>query len=74
MRDAPATTPTPPLWISSAEAAALLNICTSTFSAWIRDGKIDVRRLSTKYHRLDVERIAANGFATATEPEVAANG
>lgn len=55
----------PPLWISSTEAASILNICTSTYSAWIRDGKIKVRRLSTKYHRLDVELIAANGFAAA---------
>lgn len=63
MRQAPATTPPPPLWISSAEAAALLNICTSTFLAWVRDGKVSPRRLSTKYHRRDVERIAAEGFS-----------
>tara|TARA_R110002020_G_scaffold18350_3_gene64161 strand:- start:1198 stop:1407 length:210 start_codon:yes stop_codon:yes gene_type:complete len=48
-------------WIDGNSAAAILGVASATLRKWVRDGKIRPRRFSTKYSRMDIERIRKDG-------------
>lgn len=48
-------------WIDGNNAARILGVTSATLRNWIRNGKIQPRRLSKKYSRSDIELIRSDG-------------